>query len=128
VEDESALRKLARRVLEDAGYNVLVARHGLEAIELAATHKGPIDLLLTDVVMPHMSGREVAETLVAECPGMQVLFTSGYTDDAVVHHGVLAAEVAFLQKPFTPDDLKKNVREVLNAGRENAITRKAVPV
>jgi two-component system cell cycle sensor histidine kinase/response regulator CckA len=89
---------------------------GVEAVRIAGRQTGRIDLLLSDVVMPRMSGREVAERLRDMHPGVKVLFTSGYTDDAVVRHGILEAEVAFLQKPFSPASLAAKVREVLDAG------------
>ncbi len=114
VEDEDGVRALSRHVLQSSGYIVLEAHDGLEAIRVAEQHKGRIDLLLTDVVMPRMSGREVAERLAGMHAGMKVLFLSGYTDDAVVRHGILEAEVAFLQKPFSPGSLAAKVREVLD--------------
>jgi CheY-like chemotaxis protein len=112
VEDEDMVRDLVRTVLRAAGYRVLEAAHGEAALSLAAQHQGAIDLLMTDVVMPHMGGRELAEQLKALRPGMKVLFTSGYTDDTVVRHGVLEAE--FLPKPFSPGGLASKVREVLD--------------
>jgi two-component system cell cycle sensor histidine kinase/response regulator CckA len=115
VEDEEMLRGLVEESLTTSGYNVLVARHGAEALGIAERHEGTIQLLLTDTVMPGMGGRELAQQLVEARPGLEVLYMSGYTDDAVVRHGVLAAEVAFLQKPFTPDALARKVREVLDA-------------
>ena len=114
VEDESVVRKLAYRVLHDHGYTVLEARKGDEALVLAELHEGPIHLLLTDVVMPEMSGREVAQQLLLLRPEIKVLYMSGYTDDTVVRHGVEESEVPFLQKPFTPEVLMAKVREVLN--------------
>jgi two-component system cell cycle sensor histidine kinase/response regulator CckA len=114
VEDEDGVRALSREVLQGFGYIVLEARDGAESIRIAEQHKGQIDLLLTDVVMPRMSGREVAERLEGMYAGMKVLFLSGYTDDAVVRHGILQAEVAFLQKPFTPATLAAKVRAVLD--------------
>jgi PAS domain S-box-containing protein len=114
VEDEDGVRALSRHVLLSSGYIVLEAHDGVEAIRVAEQHTGRIDLLLTDVVMPRMSGREVAERLAGMHAGMKVLFLSGYTDDAVVRHGILEAEVAFLQKPFSPGSLATKVREVLD--------------
>src|SRR5437016_2581872 len=114
VEDEPEVRWLVRDMLRHLGYTVLEARHGIEAQVLSIHHPGPIHLLITDVVMPQMSGREIAEQLTSEHPETKVLYMSGYTDDAVVRHGVLAAHMAFLQKPFTPESLARKVREVLD--------------
>jgi nitrogen-specific signal transduction histidine kinase len=114
VEDAAPVRALARRSLEARGYRVLDASDGPAALELSARHGAPIDLLVTDVVMPGMSGRELAERLAPVRPRMKVLYTSGYTDDAMVRQGVLTAGVAFLQKPFVPDSLARKVREVLD--------------
>ncbi len=114
VEDEDGVRALTRHVLRSSGYMVLEARNGAEAVRIGGEHQGPIDLLVTDVVMPRMSGGEVAKFLKAIHPGIKVLFLSGYTDDEVVRHGILEAEVAFLQKPFTPTSLAGKVREVLD--------------
>ncbi len=114
VEDAAPVRTLARRSLEACGYRVLDASDGPAALELSARHGSAIDLLVTDVVMPGMSGRELAERLAPQRPGMKVLYTSGYTDDAMVRQGVLTAGVAFLQKPFVPDTLARKVRDVLD--------------
>ena len=114
VEDEEIVRKLAVRVLDELGYRVLQAGNGDEAITLALGCGERIDLLLTDVVMPGMSGRELANRLTQVHPGTRVLFTSGYTDDAIVHHGVLDDGVAFLGKPYSPLALAGKVREVLD--------------
>jgi two-component system cell cycle sensor histidine kinase/response regulator CckA len=114
VEDAAPVRVLARRSLESFGYAVLDAPDGPAALEIAARHAGGIDLLVTDVVMPGMSGRELAERLAPRRPQMKVLYTSGYTDDAMVRQGVLESGVAFLQKPFVPDTLARKVREVLD--------------
>jgi signal transduction histidine kinase/ActR/RegA family two-component response regulator len=113
-EDDVQIRSLLRRCLASRGYEVLVASHGREALEIAARHEGSIDLLLTDVVMPHMSGRELAERLQSLRPGLRVLFISGYSDEAVERHGVLAPGTAFVQKPLQPDVLARTVREVLD--------------
>jgi|SRR5579883_360891 len=113
-EDEPALRALGRHVLEGHGYTVLEAGHGEKALRVADEYQGTIHLLVTDVVMPGMSGRQLAERLTGLLPGIKVLYLSGYTDDAVVRHGVLQAETAFLQKPFTPSALAQKVRDVLD--------------
>jgi PAS domain S-box-containing protein len=113
-EDEAAVRNLARRVLEKHGYKLLLAATGRDGVQVAEQHAAPIDLLVTDVVMPEMGGRELAQRLTALQPGLKVLYLSGYTDDAIVHHGVLDAGVAFLQKPFKPDDLVRKIRAVLD--------------
>jgi signal transduction histidine kinase/CheY-like chemotaxis protein len=114
VEDEAGLRELVRECLEGSGYRVLEARQAAHALEIAGDYAGPIDLLVTDVVMPGMSGRELSERLAASHAGMRVLYMSGYTDDAVVLHGVLAEEMAFLQKPFTLNALARKVRALLD--------------
>src|SRR2546428_10373047 len=115
VEDEAMIRHLVQKVLKANGYTVLVAASGRDAEHVAAQHDGPIHLLVTDVVMPGMNGRELANRLAAARAGIQVLYLSGYTDDAIVHHGVLEPGVAFLQKPFTPAVLGRKVREVLDS-------------
>jgi CheY-like chemotaxis protein len=114
VEDERAVRSLGRQVLEMAGYTVREARSGVEALQICGQHSGAIHLLVTDVVMPHMSGRQLAERLLSQRPGMKVLYLSGYTEDAVLRHGVVETDVAFLSKPFTPAALTEKVREVLD--------------
>lgn len=114
VEDEDGVRKLARQALESRGYRVLEAADGETALRLCHQHKGAIDLLLSDVVMPRMGGRELREHMASINPHTRVIFTSGYTDDAVVRHGVLQAESDFLQKPFTVHALLRKVREVLD--------------
>jgi signal transduction histidine kinase len=113
-EDEGAVRWLARAALEGHGYTVLEADDGQQALHLAGRHAGPIHLLVTDLVMPGADGREVAERLRAQRPGLKVLYLSGYADDAVVHHGLLGAEADFLQKPFTPEALARKAREALD--------------
>src|SRR5205823_4146717 len=100
VEDEAAVRALIGRTLRDCGYTVLEAARGPEALRLAEQHPGPIHLLVTDVVMPGLGGRQVAERLTALRPGVRVLFISGYTDEAVLRHGVQGSGMALLQKPF----------------------------
>jgi CheY-like chemotaxis protein len=113
VEDEAALLKVARRTLEAAGYTVLSAANGSEALQVFAQHPGEVHLLLTDVVMPRMGGRALAEQVAKARPSLKVLYMSGYTDDAIVHHGVLDAGTAFIGKPFTAVELTRKVREVL---------------
>ena len=114
VEDEDAVRNLGVQILERLGYRVLQARNGAEAIALAQGYGDRIDLLLTDVVMPGMSGRELATALVLQHPEMRVLYTSGYTDDAIGKHGVLDEGVSFIGKPYTPLALARKVREVID--------------
>ncbi len=114
VEDEKIVRRLVRTILQDEGYTVLEAGHGDEALALSAQHPGPINLLLTDVVMPQMSGRELAEQIKTLRPQLKLLYMSGYTDDTVVRHGLLAAEVEYLSKPFSSHSLVSKVREVLD--------------
>jgi len=117
VEDEEGVRELARDILRANGYTVIEARNGAEGLLLGERHQGPLDLLLTDVVMPRMSGRELAERIAPLRPDLSVLYMSGYTDDAVIRHGVLGADTAFLQKPFTPAALVQRVRETLDLAR-----------
>jgi CheY-like chemotaxis protein len=114
VEDEDAVRQLVSRVLQRRGYTVLTASTPAEAVEISQRETQAIDLLISDVVLPQMSGRVLSEQIVANQPGIKVLYMSGYTDNAIVHHGVLDAGTPFLQKPFTPDALARKVREVLN--------------
>jgi PAS domain S-box-containing protein len=115
VEDDEGVRSLVQRVLQDGGYHVLVAGSGREALHVCAQQGSPIHLLVTDVVMPEMGGRPLAEQLLGLHPELRVLYLSGYTDDAIIRHGVLVAEVHFLQKPFAPAALAQKVREVLDA-------------
>jgi PAS domain S-box-containing protein len=115
VEDDTAVRELAARILKAHGYAIVAARHGAEAIVACEQHDGPIHLLLTDIVMPHMSGAEVAERLATLRPSMGVVFMSGHTDSERVQSDVLRPGATFLQKPFEPEDLLRTVREALDA-------------
>jgi PAS domain S-box-containing protein len=115
VEDETGVRHLAREVLTRSGYRVLEAANGTDALRVAAQHSGSIDLLLTDVVMPGMSGAELAARFVALRPGTRVLYASGYTDEAVLDHGLQHDAVPFLQKPFEPDELVRRVTDILRS-------------
>ena len=115
VEDEDGVRSLAHHILTTCGYQVLQAAHGAQALSLATQHTGPIDVLITDVVMPNMGGREVADHIQKLYPDVRILYISGYTDDAIVRHGVLTERANFLQKPFTPMLLSLKVREVLDS-------------
>jgi CheY-like chemotaxis protein len=114
VEDEQMIRSLVTAVLEGCGYRVLGAASGEEAMEMAGSEKAPIGLLLTDVVMPGISGVDLASRLGRGRPGLKVLFMSGYTDNVVLHHGVQTSTMAFLQKPFTQLRLAERVRAVLD--------------
>jgi CheY-like chemotaxis protein len=114
VEDEEAVRVLVRKVLEANGYTVLEASHGAAALVTIDVHKHPIDLLMTDVIMPEMSGRQLAARVSAQRPQMKVLYMSGYTDNAILHHGGLQSGANFLQKPFTPDTLVRKLRAILD--------------
>ena len=113
-EDEAAVRTLTRTILTGCGYRVLEAADGDEAARVAAGHDGPIHLLITDVVMPGAGGRAVAERITERFPTIRVIYVSGYTDDAVIRHGVLREGVNFVQKPFTPAALARKVRDVLD--------------
>jgi CheY-like chemotaxis protein len=115
VEDETQLRTLIKRTLSERGYQVLDAGNGVEAIEVAAAHSGPIHLLVTDVVMPRLSGGELAARLQEARPGLRVIFVSGYSDDAIERHGVLAPDSVFLQKPVMPEELARVTRDILDA-------------
>ncbi|PIY20275.1 MAG: hybrid sensor histidine kinase/response regulator, partial [Deltaproteobacteria bacterium CG_4_10_14_3_um_filter_60_8] len=115
VEDEGAVRNLAARVLTAAGYQVLTAVNGEEALVLLEDRQGPVHLLLTDVVMPGMGGRELAARLATNWPDLKVLFMSGYTNNAIVHHGVLDEGTQFIGKPFSVMELTRKVREVLDS-------------
>ena len=112
---------LVREILQNNGYSVLEARNGAHGLELARRYNGKIHLLLTDVVMPQMSGRELAEKLAPLRPDTRILFMSGYTDDAVVANGTIAPGSDFIQKPFTPDALARKIRVLLDRDRQNEI-------
>lgn len=113
VEDEEMVRNLTLNILEDRGYQVLAARNGDEALEISSSHPGPIDMMITDVVMPRMNGRQIAESINSLRPDIPVLYMSGYTDEAIVHHGVIEPGTNFLEKPFTTEGLASKVRDVL---------------
>lgn len=121
VEDEPGVRRVLRVTLEAQGYTVLEAENGPSALALVERHRGPLHLLVTDVVMPGMGGREVAEHVLARHPAARVLYTSGYTDDAVVRNGVFEAHDAFLQKPFSRTALVDKVRALLKAGPRSSV-------
>jgi len=110
-EDETSVRHVAEVMLRRVGYEVLSAANADEALKIAAAHEGPIDLLLTDVIMPGMNGRQLAERLLAERPGLRVLYMSGYTDDSLVQHVVLNTDASYLQKPFDAETLSRKVRQ-----------------
>jgi CheY-like chemotaxis protein len=119
-EDEEMVRNLARESLKMHGFTVLEAANAGEALLICQQYKGRIDLLLTDVVMPRVSGRELAEQLVGLRPDMRVLYMSGYPDQAIVHHGILDEAIAFIGKPFTPDSLALKVVEVLQQNQSSS--------
>jgi two-component system, cell cycle sensor histidine kinase and response regulator CckA len=114
VEDEDGVRALIRQVLERDGYKVIEARNGAEALLASEQLAGKLDLLLTDVVLVHMSGRDIAIEIKSKRTDTKVLFVSGYTEEAIIRHGVLESGTAFLQKPFTPGALSRKVREILD--------------
>jgi CheY-like chemotaxis protein len=119
VEDDPSVRHLASGVLQKQGYEVLSASNGQDALHVARAHRGsPIRLVITDVIMPLMDGKVMAEWLTGTYPGLKILFTSGYTDDAISHHGVLEAGVEFLPKPYSPAALARKVRELLDEKRK----------
>jgi CheY-like chemotaxis protein len=123
VEDEEMVRQLVARVLRDLGYEVFETSSGDEALSLSDSLDRSIDLLVTDVVMPGMSGRELAEILTVRRPTTRVLFMSGYTDEAIVHHGVLDGESEFIGKPFTPQELAHKIRGVLEPSGSRGLRR-----
>jgi len=110
---------MTREFLKIRGYTVVEARSATDAIHFTERHKGPIDLVLTDVVMPGMKGRELVERLTNLRPGVKVLYMSAYTEDAVINYGILDPGMAFIEKPFSPDDLACKVREILEASRSS---------
>jgi len=114
VEDEPAVREMATFTLEEQGYTILEATNGQDALRLASEYSDHIDLLVTDVIMPHMNGKDLADQIVVVRPHTKTLFTSGYTDDAIVQHGILKPGIAFLPKPFSPAALGRKVRETLD--------------
>jgi two-component system cell cycle sensor histidine kinase/response regulator CckA len=114
VEDEDGVRELVWKILTEHGHTVLEARHGRDALSVAAGYEHPIQLLLSDVVMPEMGAGELAEQLLAERPEMKVLYISGYTSDEVVRRGISRRDAAFIQKPFTAEELMRKVRELLD--------------
>jgi|SRR5271157_676858 len=120
VEDEARVRKLIVGVLRARGYTVVEATRGEEAIRLCKERKGAFDLAVVDVVMPEMSGPDLVRQMGPLCPGMRLLYISGYTDEAIVHHGIYESGAAFLQKPFLPDALARKVREVLDRRSNSA--------
>ncbi|NCB64383.1 MAG: response regulator, partial [Clostridia bacterium] len=113
VEDEGTILRMARMMLERLGYTVVTATGPEEALELSEAHPGEIHLLMTDVVMPEMNGKELADRMRAARPGMRCLFMSGYTADVIARHGVMDETVSFLQKPFQLKDLAEAVRTAL---------------
>ena len=115
VEDQPEARSVMREMLSRRGYTVIEATSGPDAVSKSRQHSGDIDLLLTDVVMPGLSGRGVADVLHAERPNLRVIYMSGYTDEAIVHHGILDSGLAFIQKPFTADAFLRKIRQVLDA-------------
>ena len=117
VEDEPSILKVGISMLKELGYQVLAVGRSDEAVQLARTHIGEIHVLMTDVVMPEMNGRELADRIAAIRPDIKCLFMSGYTSNAIVHRGVLDEGVSFIQKPFSMKDLAAKVREVLEQGK-----------
>lgn len=115
VEDEPLVRALAKEAIRAQGYTVLEACSGKDALKIAEEYSGDIHLILTDVVMPHMNGKHLVEQLQQRRSGIKVLYMSGYTENGIVHHGILEAGLSFLQKPFTTEALLRKVREVLDA-------------
>jgi len=121
VEDNEQVRTLTFSILKLQGYTVLVAAGGTEALEISASHNGSIDLLLTDVIMPDMNGKDLYERVVDKYPGIKVLYMSGYTGDVLARHGVLGQGIQFIQKPFRVTDLAAKIRKIFDStyGAEN---------
>jgi DNA-binding response OmpR family regulator len=119
VEDDDSLRNLTKAILEARGFRVLLASNPDEVESVLRDGGEAIDLLLTDVVMPVKSGREIADMVLKDCPDVKVLYMSGYTSDTILHHGVMGADLAFIQKPFTPASLVAKIRKVLDETTEN---------
>ncbi len=119
VEDSEQVRDLSQTILKRDGYTILAAENGAEALTVLASHNGPLDLLLTDVVMPDMNGRDLFTRVAEKCPGIKVLYMSGYTNNVIAHHGVLDRGVQFIQKPFSVQALAAKVREVLDKSEES---------
>ncbi len=127
VDDDASVLRVASKVLARAGYDVLEANGGAQALELVEERKGKLDLLLTDVVMPGMSGRELGQELSSRYPGVHVLYMSAYTEDEVILQGVRVAEVNFIAKPFTVQGLRTKVKEILASGAPLRPDRAARP-
>jgi DNA-binding NtrC family response regulator len=120
VEDDNALRTVACRALQQCGYDVIAASDGAEALEQCSRHEGGLHLVVTDMVMPEMSGVELAESIALRYPEIKVLLMSGYTRDETARRGIASERYAFLEKPFTPARLAAKVRELLDGGRSRA--------
>jgi CheY-like chemotaxis protein len=116
VEDEEMVRELTRRILEQEGYNVIEARDAKQALEWHGSHEGPIQLMITDIVMPQMSGYDLAEKVAAERPETRIIFMSGFINEAIERPGLPPSRAGFLKKPFTPDELTYMVRTLVEAG------------
>ncbi|GMV90637.1 MAG: hypothetical protein AMXMBFR82_04150 [Candidatus Hydrogenedentota bacterium] len=128
VEDEPLVRGITLEALLDHGYTVIAAQDGMSALALVEKHEGTIDLLLTDVVLPQICGRDLSEQVRSKHPNIRVLFMSGYTEDAIVHHGVLEQGIEFLPKPFTPEALVRKVQEVLIASADRPANTRRMPL
>jgi CheY-like chemotaxis protein len=122
VEDEDGVRTLIRQILERQGYHILETSGAGEALQQCENHAGPIHLLLSDVVLTQTNGRELAQRLLLIRPDMKVLFMSGYSEDAIVHHGVLEEGTEFIQKPFVTEALVRKVRDILDAARQKVVS------